>query len=191
MLKCHVEICHSDTEDSVCETGCFDTATTTTTSTSTTTTTTSTTTEATDPCDDVVLNDDQYCYVIPDTYEHYDNYDENTYYYHGIDEIQAGNAIIVSKKCHDDFHIEGTYWNTESNYGNYGCDFYGDFCTNLPAEYMLMLAVPTENGYITILNCPVCGCTENDIITLDERSSWARSMSMSRDEVKAILFGEN
>ena len=187
MLKCHVEICHSDTEDSVCETGCFDTATTTTTSTSTTTTTTSTTTEATGPCGK--LNDDQYCYVIPDTYEHYDNYDENTYYYHGIDEIQAGNAIIMSKKCHDDFHIEGSYWNTESNYGNYGCDHYDSFCSIMTSDFLLFIAAPTENGYITMLNCPACGCTENDIITLDERSSGARSMSMSRDEFKAILFG--
>ena len=170
MLKCHVEICHSDTEDSVCDTGCFDTAT-------------------TGPCGK--LNDDQYCYIIPDSYELYDNYDDNDYYYHGADEIQAGGAIIISKKCHADFHLPGGYWNTDFNYGIYGCDYYDGFCANMPTNYLLLLAAPSENGYITMLNCPACGCTENDIITLDERSSGTRSMSMSREEVKAILFGEN
>ena len=31
-------------------------------------------------------------------------------------------------------------------------------------------AVPSPDGYVTILNCPKCGCTpgKNDVITLDQ-----------------------
>merc|ERR1712168_1107898 len=43
-LKCHVEICHIDTEYSPCSTGCYGTTSTTSTTTTSTTTTTTTST---------------------------------------------------------------------------------------------------------------------------------------------------
>ena len=137
-------------------------------------------------CDPSTLSDSQYCYTIPDSYYYYDYYDYDEDWYHGSEEIQAGGTITMSKKCAPDFHLPGLYYHKEENYGNYGCDFYADACRYHP-EFLLLIAAHTDNGYITILNCPQCGCTEDDIITLDEREAGTRTMGGGRAAFKAML----
>ena len=191
MLKCHVEICHADTEDSVCETGCFDSGTTSTEAATTEATTTTPTTAAAtiaplSGCDPTAISASQYCYTIPDSYYYYDYYDNDDYYYHAAEEIQAGGVITMSRTCAPDYHVPGGYYMHEDQYGDYGCDYFGD-CEGWGADFFLLLAAPTDNGYITPLNCPQCGCSENDIITLDERNAGTRTMSGGYAALRAKL----
>ena len=180
----------------MCETGCFDSAittTTTSTTTSTTTTTTSTTTSTTAPlggCDSSRLSDSQYCFTVPDSYYYYDYYDYNDYWYHGIEEIYIGGVITMSRTCAPDYHIPAGYYMKEDNFGDYGCDYFADLSPDCKSWYgneLLAFAAHTANGYITALNCPQCGCTENDIIRLDERNAGTRTMSGGRAALKAKL----
>ena len=188
LLKCHVEICHADTENSVCETGCFDSETTTTTTTSTTTSTTTTSTtlgSGATPENCVNPSESQYCYTVPDRYDYYDYYDYNENYYHGDDAINVGATITISKKCHPEYELPGYY---RQNHG-YVCDYFrdGKYCDNWSVEFTVAHLVRTENGYISWLNCPQCGCTEDDIVTLDERENNVRGVGREREEFFALL----
>ena len=173
LLKCHVEICHDDIEDSVCRTGCFDSATTaepTISATETTTTTTSfLATAPLDGCDPSKISDSQYCYTIPDIYQFYDTVDHDSNYYSGIDEIHVGATITMSKVCASDYHRPGSYF-VNNKYRTYDCDwYYGQrayYSTRIDA--IIAGLVHTPNGYISMLNCPQNGCTATDIIKLDE-----------------------
>ena len=175
-LKCHVQICHDDIEDSPCSTGCFEQTTTT-----TATTTTTTTTASMVFCDPSTISDSQYCYTIPDGYAYFDEYDYS-YYYHGSEEITTGATITMSRTCATDYHRPGTCYSDGICFSNRGCAYYETLvgvtprCHWMSANDLLLNAAPTENGYITPLNCPGCGCTEDDIITLDERKSGTRTM---------------
>ena len=166
----------------MCETGCFDPATTTTTSTTTTSTTAST--APVGACG--ALSDSQYCYTIPDSYYYYDYYDNDDYYYHASEEIQAGGSVTMSRTCAPDYHVPGEYYMNADNFGEYGCSYFGD-CSDWGADLLLLIAAHTDNGYITPLNCPSCGCTEDDIVTLDERKAGTRTMSAGVAAFKAKL----
>ena len=180
LLKCHVEICHDDTEDSVCQTGCFDSATTAEPTISATEFTTTTTSFlATAPlsgCDPSKISDSQYCYTIPDSYYVFDYYDENNEFYHGIEEIHVGAIITMSKVCASDYHHPGSWYVNE---GTYGCDYYSDpniyshhngqsKCQLSSIEDIITGLVHTPNGYISMFNCPQCGCTATDIIKMTD-----------------------
>ena len=55
------------------------------------------------------------------------------------------------------------------------CDDMADYYCTWPLRYLLLYAVPSQDGYVTPLNCPKCGCTpgQNDAITMNERIwSW-------------------
>ena len=193
MLKCHVEICHADTENSVCETGCFETATTTTTTTSTTTSTITTSTTLGPPASPencVNPNKSQYCFTVPDSYRLYDYYDYDDHWYHGDDAINVGATITISKKCHPEYEIPGNWYD---NRNEYFCDYFvdGEYCDNWSVEWMIAQLVRTENGYISWLNCPQCGCTEDDIVTLDERNNNVRGVGRGKEEFMAIFGLEN
>ena len=166
----------------MCETGCFDSATTT--STSITTTTTTSTTAPLGECDSSRISDSQYCYTIPDSYDYFDSYDYN---YNGIEDIQTGAVITMSRICTPDYHLPGEYFMSEDQFGNFGCSWFANNGCNWRADELLLYALHTDNGYITALNCPQCGCTEDDIITLDERKDRTRTMGGGRASLKAML----
>ena len=77
-------------------------------------------------------------------------------------------------------------WTLDDVFGEYSCDYFDD-CSGWGADLLLLFAAETDNGYITPLNCPSCGCTEDDIITLAERNSGTRSMGMTRKKLRAML----
>ena len=55
---------------------------------------------------------------------------------------------------------------------------------------MLAFAVPTKDGYVTVRNCPVCGCTpgQNDVITMDElENDLGRSLGSNYEEMFAQI----
>ena len=84
--------------------------------------------------------------------------------------------------------MPGEFYMQEDIFGKYGCDYFRTYgCDQHGVNGLLLMAMETDNGFITPLNCPICGCTENDIITLDERKSGTRSMSMIRKEFRAQL----
>ena len=122
-------------------------------------------------CDSSKISDTQYCYTIPDSYYFYDYYDEDSDYYHGIEEIKVGATITMSKVCASDYHHPGTAYGKR-----YDCDFYSspdkDFhplCESYENVNVIAGLVHTPNGYISMLNCPGCGCTATDIVKLNER----------------------
>ena len=164
----------------MCKTGCFDSATTTTTTTSITTTT-----APLSGCDSSSISDSQYCFTIPVSYYYYDYYDYNENYYHGIDEITVGATITMSKKCAPDYHMPGLYFLDK----DYDCDYFHrqNFCDVMDVNWAVLIISHTSNGYITPFNCPQCGCTEDDIITLNERQSGTRSNSGSFAAFRAML----
>ena len=93
----------------------------------------------------------------------------------------------MSRTCAPDYHFPGEFFKNEDNFGDYGCDYFKDRCQYWNADEFLLMAAQTDNGYITALNCPECGCTEDDIITLDERNAGTRTMSGGRAALKAKL----
>ena len=63
--------------------------------------------------------------------------------------------------------------------GNYLMD-HQNITDSLPPSWcdrdlyaLLITAIPSPNGYVTVLNCPQCGCTsgQTDVITLDQLES--------------------
>ena len=57
---------------------------------------------------------------------------------------------------------------------------------------LLLFAVPSPNGYVTALNCPICGCTpgENDAITMTELEAGARSADINIQEILSELTNQ-
>ena len=165
------------------------TASTTTIPTTTATTTTTSIISSTAPlsgCDSSSISDSQYCFTIPDSYEYYDYYfdhDENNF--HGIDEITVGATITMSKTCAPDYQRPGL----NNVHEDLGCDYFHreNYCNDLNVDEAILIASHTNNGYITPLNCPQCGCTEDDIITLNEIKSGTRSNSGGFAALRAML----
>ena len=152
--------------------------TTTPTATSTTTTGTTTTTSTTTkisgsdyPC---IIDDSskQYCYTIPDAYAPIDALDNNPLLYHVDENFNAGNEIRFSKVCSGDWYFPGEQYQKPDGSYILDCD-HPDLSTKLcqwDTLVLLGMAVPSPDGYVTIHNCPVCGCTpgQNDALTMVE-----------------------
>jgi len=193
LLKCHVEICHDDTEDSMCKTGCFEEP----------------TTEVDQP-DQSDQSDDQqpehlcgpvegrFCKhtnecdfynreAHPDTdlYTGVENYD--TAYYEMY--IDAGDNIKVSRLCTSEWERMGDIFVGENALG---CDDFAFLCNSgsmFSSVYKAILAneayitqrLSWQGGaYTTFLNCPQCsGCTEGeyDAPTFDEIACLAGPLS--------------
>ena len=140
-----------------------------------------------DGCDPATISDSQYCYTIPDIYAAYDKFDYNDQWYHGIEAIHVGATITMSKICAPDYQYPGTYYRNkeEDAIGRQDCadihrlwnshsspDHGPNTCLNgLSVDKLSAHLVHTPNGYINALNCPQCGCTETDIVTMDEREA--------------------
>ena len=54
----------------------------------------------------------------------------------------------------------------------YNCNTIYTYNCNWDVYEILASAVPSPDGYVTLLNCPICGCTpgQNDVVPLNERS---------------------
>ena len=132
---------------------------------STPTTTSTTAMTPNYPC---VVDDSmkQYCYTLPKLYP------GNTYQTHDADkrnhfdaDFIAGNTIRFSKVCSRDS------WNSPYKNNNGSCDTFQRKECRYPLFRFLQLGVPTPNGYVTPLNCPICGCTPgvNDVMQLSRK----------------------
>ena len=116
----------------------------------------------------------QYCYTLPEIYgEYYDLWDIDTEYYNVDEDFNAGNTIKFSKICSADWHA---VYQTYGSILHFNCDNINAGYSNLfncesTLEHVLSKATPSPDGYITLLNCPICGCTpgQNDAITMYER----------------------
>ena len=126
--------------------------------------TTTTTTEMTPnyPCavDDSTK---QYCYTLPklrpgSSYQTHDADKRN----HFDADFNAGNTIRFSKVCSRDS------WYSPYKNSDDSCDKIRRYECRAPLSVLLSIAVPTPNGYVTLLNCPICGCTPgaNDVMQL-------------------------
>ena len=161
-LKCHVEICHIDTENSPCSTGCYGDEATTTTSTTTTSTASQHRFCKTDIWSAECLMANK-CY----TYVHHDDY----FYDYEIAEAYFTDyecKYTLSTVCDPNFRDSD----------NNGCEVYnrlGGGCAYVSNETFLQFAVssPTE-GVMTGLNCPVCGCSEDGPIRMGDRDNSRR-----------------
>ena len=112
----------------------------------------------------------QYCYTIPANKYFADNYDHYEDDYYVDEDFNVGNSIRFSKACSGDWYRPGTGYQKSDGSPVYHCDdFPSHFCM-WDLSFMLETAVPSPNGYVTVLNCPKCGCTsgENDVITLNQ-----------------------
>ena len=119
--------------------------------------------------------DSQYCFTVPESY-YYDYYDHyEAYYGEWMERINAGDTVKFSKVCSDKWYRPGTEYEDENGQPRIRCEdiTYCDYYWDI----LLMRSVPTDNGLITSLNCPQCGCTlgSNDAITLIERQAGIRS----------------
>lgn len=155
ILKCHIEICDPESEDSACNTGCFEEeATTTTTTTLDTTTFFFTTTEpktttppkpityecpTTEKCE----NDDPSICALSENADHCAcsypwEMHENMYYYDDeaeyifetwyadfMSDIYAGDTIQLSKMCTDEWYRAGDFWKGERALG---CEDFAGKC---------------------------------------------------------------
>ena len=187
-LKCHVEICDIDTENSPCSTGCYGdeatTTTSTTTSSTTTTTTSSTTTTTTSSTTTTTTTSTSFqhrfcktdiwsaeclmenrCY----TYVHYDDYFYNYETYESYSENYECEYTL-STVCNPNF--------IDSD--NNDCEAYNRFddgCAIISIHTLLHFAVSSPNeGVMTGLNCPVCGCGEDGPIRMGDRDN-SRSLT--------------
>ena len=180
-LKCHVEICHVDTEDSPCSTGCFEPTTTTTTTTTSTTTTTA---------NDLPSNPNTHrfceihqawsaeCLVAKTcyTYHHVDDwfYNDETYTYYNYEDYECDYTI--STVCDPNF---------EDQEGD-GCDYWGSSgdCHTMDNTNILYYGASSTNGFMTPLNCPACGCDpETGPIRMEDRES-SRSLTGGARNIK-------
>ena len=175
-LKCHVEICHVDTEDSSCSTGCFEPTTTTKTTTTSTTTTTA--------------ND------FPPN--------PNTHRYCEIEQAWSAECLLAEtcytySNGHDYFYIDYNYYdedyeceytistvcdpNFRDRDGD-GCDYYERTSCGMNNHDFLLYGVPSTNGFMTGLNCPVCGCDPEDgPIRMGDRET-SRSLTGGARDIK-------
>ena len=190
-LKCHVEICHIDTENSPCSTGCYEEPTTTTTTTTTTTSTSTTTTTSTTSADR----------TVGDT-------NPNTHYLCGITWLDGWTDACSPQQCYPYVH-EDDYFYNEDNYNSYtesfSCEFtvaiecdpnfvdiWGDSCgwyqrNGACEDYsngeMLEYGYLTDVGFKTGLNCPQCGCGADGAINMHDREN-LRSLIGGGDDKK-------
>ena len=125
--------------------------------------------------------DSQYCFTVPDSHNdyYYDEYWGESYYGDWMADIDAGDTVKFSKICTDEWYRSGTAYEDAYGEPENGCQWFFDneYCTENWIDWFIAISVPTDNGLITGLNCPQCGCTlgNNDAITLIERSAGARS----------------
>ena len=114
----------------------------------------------------------QYCYTIPDQYAGSDNWDYDPQYFHVDEDFNVGNTIRFSKACSGDWYWPGSENENDDGSPIYHCDSedFREYYCNWRIRYVLNAAVPGPDGYLTVLNCPRCGCTpgQNDVITLDQ-----------------------
>ena len=173
-LDCNLDDWNLEKTTSTTTTTTTATTTSTTTTSSTTTSTTTTTTSTTKrlsnfPCivDNPLI---QYCYTIPDEYTRRDNYDYNDNYYHVDEDFNVGNTFRFSKACSGDWYWPGTNNQLSDGSRRTHCDNMPSYFCDWGLEDALVFAVPSPDGYITVLNCPKCGCTpgQNDVITVDQ-----------------------
>ena len=84
----------------------------------------------------------------------------------------------MSKVCASDYHHPGSrFYNDSMN-----CDYFSSdksypgssLCQNLSVEAIIGGLVHTPNGYISMFNCPQCGCTATDIIKLNDLNDRTR-----------------
>ena len=113
----------------------------------------------------------QYCYTIPEAYT-LDDFDYNDQRYHVDENFNRGSTIRFSKACSGDWYRPGTKYQKPDGSPIYHCDseHFEDYYCNWYVEDLLETAVPSPDGYVTVLNCPRCGCTpgQNDVMTLDK-----------------------
>ena len=117
----------------------------------------------------------QYCYTIPADKYFADNYDHYDDYYYVDEDFNVGNSIRFSKACSGDWYRPGTVNQKSDGSPAYHCGSFPSYFCTLEISSLLGMAVPSPNGYVTVLNCPRCGCTagENDVTTLDTVDRWA------------------
>jgi hypothetical protein len=177
LLKCHVEICNSEMLGTVCNSGCFE--------------------EPDEPGEGECKNQPTtYDWTLHPETAYYDNDWEKyypEYYDHELD-LNAGDTIRLSTLC-------TSKWISpyELGYGEEaGCDQYLGLTpyTNICAfenrditpdhaerifdseVWITQKLNKLEDGsYITMLNCPQCGCTEGcyDAVTFDELKAIAQN----------------
>ena len=120
----------------------------------------------------------QYCFTLPQSHDYFDMYyDGYDYVGEWMDDIDAGDTVRFSKICTDEWYLPGKY-NVDFHTGErFGCEDFVDSCNYFSVDWAILMSNPTDNGLITILNCPQCGCTlgSNDAITMYERAAGERS----------------
>ena len=97
--------------------------------------------------------------------------DNNPLNFHVDNDFNAGNTLRFSKICSGDWYWPGTSGvKPDGSYAQYCDNIPRYLCTWWSLDTVLQYAVPSQNGYVTVLNCPICGCTpgENDAKTMDE-----------------------
>ena len=133
----------------------------------------------------------QYCYTLPKSYEYFDQFDNNPLAYHVDEDFNVGNSIIFSKQCSETWYWPGSANTQADGTPKYRCDniHSANYYCNLSLVRLLSLAVPSQDGYVTVLNCPICGCTpgENDAITMIEREAGTRSADGNIQEILSDL----
>jgi len=174
LLKCHIEICDAGMENSVCQADCSEE-----------TTVPPTTTPPTTDCS-AKTDSNSYPWTMNEDMEYFDTVMEYYYPDNYPDvqlDISAGDTIQLSKMCTDDWYHSGASWIQLE----LGCDHFStrrDFtCVHevLTPEiasyilskqmYILQKLLPQDDGtYLSILNCPQCGCTpgQNDALTFEQ-----------------------
>ena len=125
-----------------------------TTTTTTTTTTTSTTTQANPNTEYRCLVRDTWkpcsnCYTYVQTHDYYYSFEVYETY-----EEEHTCTYSISKKCNPNF-VDKRGFNCKSYTNTWGCLSGG-------RSWYLKHGIMTEDGFMTALNCPQCGCTEED-----------------------------
>ena len=154
-----------------------------------TTTMRTTTMKTTDNSCNVENSSTQYCYTLPKSYEIIDQYDNDPFYYHVDKDFNAGNSIIFSKVCSEKWYWPGSASAKADGTPKHRCDNFHPANCHIQLETLLSAAVPSPDGYVTVLNCPMCGCTpgENDAVTMTELEAGTRSADINIQEILSEL----
>ena len=102
-------------------------------------------------------------YVWTNEWNRYDETINSFYYDTSSNYLELSLEHTISLVCNPDFV---DIWGTD-------CDTYAfefELCETQTNEIMVALGQITQNGIETILNCPQCGCTNNNPIKLGERN---------------------
>ena len=96
----------------------------------------------------------QHCYTLPKFASLNTDYPDA--------DFKGVNTIRFSKVCSKD-----TWYSPRKHHVD-SCDKIRRYECRAPLSVLLSIAVPTHNGYVTMLNCPICGCTPgvNDVTQL-------------------------